>query len=209
MQSRLLRVLQEQVFEPLGAVQPVKVDVRVIAATNKDLGKLVRKGAFREDLYYRINVVRLPLPLLRDRREDIPLLIEHFVSKFNRLQNKDVAGVSEEATGILMEHDYPGNVRELENIIEHAFVLCQGGLIQPHHLPPSLRGEAEGRPGPMKGALTLSALEAMHIVDAIRRRRGNRTAAAKDLGINPSTLFRKIKSLGIRLPERDGRSRGD
>ena len=125
MQSRLLRVLQEKLFEPLGSVEPVEVDVRVVAATNQDLGKLVRQGAFREDLFYRINVMRLKLPALRDRREDIPLLVERFVGKFNRLQNKDIAGVSEEALALLMEHHYPGNVRELENIVEHAFVLCR------------------------------------------------------------------------------------
>jgi PAS domain S-box-containing protein len=203
MQSRLLRVLQERVFEPLGSVEPVRVDVRVIAATNRDLSRLVRKGAFREDLFYRINVIRMRLPELRDRREDIPLLVDRFINKFNRLQNKDVAGVSEDALAILMEHDYPGNVRELENVIEHAFVLCRGGLIEPHHLPRPLRGEAEGRPVRGRSPLTLKALEAMHIADAVRRHGGNRTAAARELGIDPSTLFRKIKALGIELPGPD------
>ena len=203
MQSRLLRVLQERVFEPLGAVEPVEVDVRVIAATNRDLAKLVRKGTFRQDLFYRINVVRLKLPELRDRREDIPLLVERFISKFNRLQSKDVAGVSDEALTILMEHDYPGNVRELENVVEHAFVLCRGGLIEPRHLPPALRGGADASLLRTKGPRTLKALETMHIADAIRRHGGNRTAAARELGVNPSTLFRKIKSLGIELPDRD------
>ena len=203
MQSRLLRVLQERVFEPLGSVEPVHVDVRVIAATNKDLGRLVRKGAFREDLFYRINVMRLKLPELRNRREDIPLLVERFVRKFNHLQGKDVAGVSAASLALLMEHDYPGNVRELENIIEHAFVLCRGGLIEPHHLPPSVRGERDAKAAQHGGALTLRALEAMHIADAIRRHDGNRTAAARELGIDPSTLFRKIKSLGIELPALD------
>jgi PAS domain S-box-containing protein len=199
MQSRLLRVLQERVFEPLGSVEPVEVDVRVIAATNRDLGRLVKKGVFREDLFYRINVIRMKLPELRDRREDIPLLVERFVTKFNRLQNKDVAGVSEDTLAILMEHDYPGNVRELENIIEHAFVLCRGGLIEPHHLPASVCEDTEVRAPRGKGGLTLKAFEAMHIADAVRRHRGNRAAAARELGIDPSTLFRKIKSMGIEL----------
>ena len=203
MQARLLRVLQERTFEPLGSTEPVEVDVRVVAATNKDLSRLVRKGVFRQDLFYRINIIRLKLPDLRDRREDIPLLVDRFVSKFNRLQNKDVAGVSEDTLAILMEHDYPGNVRELENIVEHAFVLCRGGLIEPHHLPPAMRGEADSKPGRAAPPHTLKALEALHIADAIRRHSGNRTAAAKELGINPSTLFRKIKSLGIELPDRD------
>jgi PAS domain S-box-containing protein len=203
MQARLLRVLQERVFEPLGSVEPVKVDVRVVAATNRDLSRLVKKGTFRQDLFYRINVIRMKLPELRDRREDIPLLVGRFVSKFNRLQKKDVAGVSKDALAVLMEHDYPGNVRELENVIEHAFVLCRGGLIEPHHLPPSIRGQTEIKPQRGKGALSLKALEAMHITDAIRRHGGNRTAAARELGIDPSTLFRKIKSLNVDLSGHD------
>lgn len=206
MQIRLLRVLQEKVFEPLGSVEPVKVDVRVIAATNKNLSKLVLKGTFREDLYYRINVIQVELPKLRDRREDIPLLVEHFIAKFNRLQNKDIAGMSEQVMALLMDHDYPGNVRELENIIEHAFVLCRKGLIETRHLPPSFRGRENLRSSPGKRSVTLKALETIHIADAIRRHGGNRTAAAGELGINPSTLFRKIKSLGIELPDGDGRS---
>ncbi|MDY6913168.1 MAG: sigma 54-interacting transcriptional regulator, partial [Planctomycetota bacterium] len=208
MQSRLLRVLQEKVIEPLGGLEPVTVDVRVVVATNKDLSRMVRKGAFREDLYYRINVIRLKLPDLRDRREDIGLLVEHFVSRFSRIQNKDVTGVSEDAMALLMEHDYPGNVRELENIIEHAFVLSRGGLLEPEHLPSSVRGGADLPHAAPSGnaSLTLQALEARHIADAIRQHGGNRTAAAKQLGINPSTLFRKIKALRIELPGQDGRA---
>ena len=213
MQARLLRVLQERVFEPLGAVDPVKVDVRVIAATNKNVARLVRKGMFREDLFYRINVIRLILPRLRDRREDIPLFIQHFISKFNRLQGKDVVDVSDEVLALLMEYDYPGNVRELEHIIEHAFVLCQSGLIQLEHLPPHVRRAARGRSIPDLGGMTLSAMEKVLITDALRRHAGNRKAAARQLGINPSTLFRKAKALGIELPAIDGRhkarQRGD
>ncbi|MFH1418169.1 MAG: sigma 54-interacting transcriptional regulator [Planctomycetota bacterium] len=203
MQARLLRVLQERTFEPLGSVEPVDVDVRVLAATNRDLEELVHKGAFRRDLFYRVNIVRLKLPELRDRREDIPLLVNRFISKFNRLQRKDVAGVSDNTLAALMEHDYPGNVRELENIVEHAFVLCRGGLIEPHHLPPALRSDAGSMLARDGGLRTLKALEVLHITDALRRHDGNRSAAAKELGINPSTLFRKIKSLGIKVPERD------
>ncbi len=207
MQVRLLRVLQERTFEPLGSVEPVPVDVRVIAATNKDLAKLVRKGTFREDLFYRIHVVRISLPTLRDRRDDIPLLIEHFVAKFNRLQGKDVVGVSDEALARLMEYDYPGNVRELENIVEHAFVLCRGGLVELHHLPPAVRGTSMDESIPGIAGMTLQAMERLLISDALRRSGGNRTAAARQLGIDPSTLFRKVKALGITLPESDGRSR--
>jgi PAS domain S-box-containing protein len=207
MQVRLLRVLQERTYEPLGSIEPVKNDVRVIAATNKDLGRLVRKGVFREDLFYRIHVIRLALPSLRDRREDIPLLVEHFVGKFNRLQGKDVVGVSDEVLARLMEHDYPGNVRELENIIEHAFVLCRGGLIQLAHLPPGLRGSGPAEAAPSIAGMTLEAMERFLITDALRRHHGNRSAAARHLGINPSTLFRKVKTLGIELPQEDGRKR--
>ena len=206
MQVRLLRVLQERAVEPLGSVQPVEVDIRVIGASNKDLAKLVQEGSFREDLFYRINVVKLELPALRDRREDIPLLVEHFIDKFNGLQNKNVTGLSEQALAVLMEHEYPGNVRELENIIEHAFVLCSGGLIELRHFPASLRGQETAESLWGSGGRDLKSLEAMHIADAVRRQGGNRKAAAKELGIDPSTLFRKIKSLGIELHAGDGRS---
>jgi PAS domain S-box-containing protein len=197
MQTRLLRVLQERVYEPLGSVEPVQVDVRIVAATHRDLDDLVHAGKFRDDLYYRINIVRVRLPPLRERREDIPLLIDRFITRFNRVQNKDIVGVSDGALTVLMAHAYPGNVRELENIIEHAFVLCRGGLIEPQHLPLALHGALSKVPRRLKTALTLAELEAIHIGDALRRHDGNRAAAARELGINTSTLFRKLKSLGI------------
>jgi len=126
-QVRLLRVLQERSFLPLGGTQPVKADVRVIAASNKNLDDLVKKGVFRQDLYYRINVVRIDLPPLRKRKEDIPLLAEHFTNRLNLLRSKEITGFSREALSFLMSYAYPGNIRELENIIEHAFVLCPEG----------------------------------------------------------------------------------
>ena len=206
MQSRLLRVLQERVIEPLGSVQPIKVDVRVIAATNQDLRELVKKGVFRQDLHYRINVFSLKLPPLLERREDIHLLVEHFISKFNRLRHKSVAGVAEDAMKILLNHDYPGNVRELENIIEHAFILCHGWFIEPRHLPLEVGGTVAERALTRRPGMSLQDWETIHIVDAVRRHDGNRAAAARELGINPSTLFRKVKALGIELPPSDGRS---
>jgi PAS domain S-box-containing protein len=196
MQTRLLRVLQERVYEPLGGVEPVRANVRVIAATNKSLDALVRAGKFREDLFYRVNVVRLELPALRDRREDLPLLIDHIVARFNRLKGRDIAGLSDAALARLMEHDFPGNVRELENIIEHAFVLCRGALIEPAHFPASLRDAVGARTGLPEG-MTLAAMEKLLLGDALRRNRGNRTLAARELGIDASTLFRKIKLLGL------------
>jgi transcriptional regulator with PAS, ATPase and Fis domain len=207
MQVRLLRVLQEHVYEPLGSVEPVEADVRVIAATHRDLSELVKRGEFREDLYYRINVIRLELPYLRDRREDIPLLIDHFIGRFNRLQGKGVVGVSEEVLALLMAHEFPGNARELENIIEHAFVLCGGGIIELQHLPPEIRHGDEAPAVQSRSGMTLRDMEAVHISLALARNHGNRTAAAHELGIHPSTLFRKIKDLCIEPPERDGRSR--
>jgi len=206
MQVRLLRVLQERVVEPLGGVKAVPVDVRVVAATNKNLGELVRAGEFREDLFYRILVIRLNLPALQQRREDIPLLVDHLVAKFNRLQGKDIIGVTDEVLARLMDHDYPGNVRELENIVEQAFVLCRGGLIQLHHLPPELRptttsGSTES------GPMSLLTMEKHLINEALRRHGGNRKRASHDLGIDTSTLYRKIKALRIDTPRTDGRRR--
>lgn len=206
MQVRLLRVLQDRMVEPLGATEPVHVDVRVVAATNKNLAEQVRRGAFREDLYYRIRVIQIELPALRERREDIPLLVEHLVARFNRLQAKDIAGVADEVMARLLEHGFPGNVRELENIIEQAFVLCRGGLIELHHLPPELRPETEARAGTLIPT-NLEAMERRLIAETLERYRGNRRRAAAQLGINPSTLYRKIRALGIELPATDGRGR--
>ncbi|MDZ7616076.1 MAG: sigma 54-interacting transcriptional regulator, partial [Patescibacteria group bacterium] len=181
MQVRLLRVLQERVIEPLGGVESTAIDVRVIAATNKDLAAMVRAATFRDDLYYRVRVVHLKLPGLRHRREDVPLLVDHLIAKFNHLQGRDIAGVSDQVMARLMEHDYPGNVRELENIIEQAFVLCRGHLIEPSHLPPELRptvtaGRDESHP------MTLAAMERFLINETLRRHKGNRKDTARDLG---------------------------
>ncbi len=206
-QVKLLRVLQEQTFEPLGSTQTEKTDARVVLATNRPLADLVEKGEFRPDLFYRINVVRVVLPPLRERQEDIPLLVDHFVTRFNRLQGKDIGGVTAAALAILANHDYPGNVRELENIIEHAFVLCRGGMIEPRHLPEPLRpsdplvsAEADREPRSLKD------VEKAAILAALRRNNWHRQAAADELGIHKTTLFRKIAQHGIALPAVDGRS---
>ena len=206
LQVRLLRVLQEKTFEPLGSTGSEKADVRVVAATNKSLKSLVDKGAFRQDLFYRVNVVRIQLPPLKRRKEDIPLLVEHFINRFNRLRDKDISGVSKQTMAILVNHDYPGNVRELENIIEHSFVLCPGGMIEPHHLPDNLRPRAAAQISPGDSASSLKQMEKQLIWEALKRNDWNRQAASEELGIHKSTLFRKIKALGIRLPQKDGRS---
>jgi PAS domain S-box-containing protein len=206
MQTRLLRVLQERVYEPLGAVHSVKADVRIVAATHQNLAQRVEQGRFRADLFYRIHVIRLELPGLRDRREDIPLLIEHFIARFNRLRGRDVGGVSDEALARLMEHDFPGNVRELENILEHGFALCRGGVLELAHLPPQFRA-VELTAGLFAGrVMTLAAMEKLLVQDALRRHAGNRAAAARELGIDSSTLFRKLKALKLApCPVRTGR----
>ena len=207
MQVRLLRVLQEKWIEPLGSVQPIKVDVRVISSTNQDLENLVREKKFRKDLFYRIQVVQLKLPDLQQRRMDIPILVDHMVAKFNKLKDKDIAGVSEVVMQCLMAHDFPGNVRELENIIEHAFVLCQSGLIEMRHLPSELCAASALIKGEFTDTKSLKSMEKAMILETLYRRKGNRKQAAKDLGIDYSTLYRKIKDLEIETPPTDGRSR--
>jgi len=205
-QVRLLRVLQEKTFQPLGATRESKANVRIIAAANKDLTELVKDGTFRQDLFYRINVVRLDLPPLRDRKEDITTLVRHFIERFNRLQGRMVTGMSQEALSILMLHDYPGNIRELENIIEHALVLCPEGEIGVHCLPENLQS-LPAKP-PCTGIdAALKMTESQVIQDALKRNQFNRLTTARDLGMHKSTLFRKIKQLGLQLPKTDGRSK--
>lgn len=199
LQVRLLRVLQQRCYEPLGSVSSVQADVRIITATSRDLDKLVEAGKFREDLYYRINVVKLAIPPLRDRKEDIPLLIDHFIGRFNHLHNKNISGVTDQVLAILLEHDYRGNVRELENIIEHCFVLCQSEIIETKHLPASFQKTADASYADIRKAVTLEEMEKIFITNALKQNNGNRTAAAKQLGIHKSTLFRKLKSLHIEL----------
>jgi PAS domain S-box-containing protein len=207
-QVKLLRVLEEKAYAPLGSVRKTSSDVRIIAATNRNLDAMVGEGDFRQDLFYRINVVRLHLPPLKERKEDIPLLAHHFIEKLNMLRGVEIEGIDAEALQVLMSHDYPGNIRELENMIEHAFVLCQEGPIQAHHLPAGLshrRTPVPDEQAPL--AHTLCTTEAMTIMNALKRNGYNRLAAARDLGLHKSTLFRKIKRLGLVLPERDGRSK--
>jgi PAS domain S-box-containing protein len=205
-QVKLLRVLQERIYEPLGATESVKADVRIIAATNRDLEAMVEEGTFRRDLYYRINVVRLRIPPLRERREDIPLLVDHFIGRFNRLRGRDVTGVKADVMSTLMRHDYPGNVRELENIIEHAFVLCRTGMISMRHLPERFRQD-EGGEAPVD-TVSLPELEGRFILEALRRNGWNREQTARELGMHKTTLWRKVRRLGIELPSKDGRNRG-
>jgi len=196
-QVKLLRVLQDKTYEPVGGISLVKADVRIITATNKKLDELVREGKFRDDLYYRVNVMKLELPPLRDKKEDIPLLVDHFISRFNRLHNKNICCATNDVTAALLAYDYPGNVRELENIIEHCFVLCQGEIIEAKHLPCSVRADLKNESTRTGEPVTIKQMESILINQALTRNKGNKTATAKQLGIDKSTLFRKIKLLDI------------
>jgi PAS domain S-box-containing protein len=197
MQVKLLRVVQEKIYEPLGATQSVEHNVRLITATNKNLEDLVRQGKFREDLFYRINVFKISLPSLRERMEDVPLLAEHFITRFNAERQKDITGVSDEAMVALMTHAYPGNIRELANLIERAFILCKGGLIEKKHLPESLFAN----PAIRDDTASLRDAASACLMSALKQNNWDRLKTAKQLGMHKSTLYRKIKSLGLSIPK--------
>ena len=195
MQLRLLRVIQCGEFERVGASKPIKVNIRVVAATNQDLKQKVAVGEFREDLYYRLKVVEIHVPNLRNRRNDIPLLLDHFLKKFNRNLARDIGGISTDAFNILMLHSWPGNVRELENTIEHAFVRCRQGVITVEHLPPEF-GENVLQPTFGKSAGG-EEQEARSIRRALVKADWNKTRAAELLGMSRRTIYRKIEQFGI------------
>lgn len=197
MQVKLLRVVQEKTYEPLGAAKSIEHNVRLIAATNKNLEDLVRQGKFREDLFYRINVFKISLPSLRERMEDVPLLAEHFITRFNAERQKDITGVSDEAMVALMTHAYPGNIRELANLIERAFILCKGGLIEKKHLPESLFAN----PAIRDDTASLRDAASACLMSALKQNNWDRLKTAKQLGMHKSTLYRKIKSLGLSIPK--------
>ena len=198
MQAKILRVIQERAFERLGGARPIRVNIRLIAATNKNLEELVRNKAFREDLYYRLNVVSIYLPALRERKEDIPLLVSHFLRKYQRVDNKKIKGISDQALKLLMDHDWPGNVRELENVIERAVVLGQGDMFLPSDL--SLKaGEKPLKSGVTSSSVDISLAEAEKrlIEETLKLTHWNQSKAAKSLRIHRNTLRRKIKRLKI------------
>jgi PAS domain S-box-containing protein len=201
-QVKLLRLLQEREYHPLGSVDTRHADVRIVAATNRDLSTLVSQGRFRDDLYFRLAVVRLDIPPLRDRREDIPYLVDHFIRRFNAKQDKRIQGVTPALMEVLMRHDFPGNVRELENIIEYGFVLCRNGHLDIRHLPDGLRSRWSS---PLSdggdGVPPLERSEAETIRLALRRHGGRREDAARELRISRTTLWRKMKKHGIRADE--------
>jgi two-component system response regulator AtoC len=201
LQAKILRALQEREVERVGGTRTIKIDVRVVAATNRDLKKAVDEGAFREDLYYRLNVVPITLPDLTDRQEDVPLLANHFVQKFAQESNPAIREISKEAMAVLMSHTWPGNVRELENVIERAVTLGRGPAILPGDLPSHLTGGANPLDRAMAKEATLEDLERDYIAMTLRRTKGHQIRAASILGIDRRTLYRKIRRYGLRITE--------
>ncbi len=206
LQVRLLRVLQDRVYEPLGSTKSQEADVRIVAATNSNLEALVSEGKFRQDLYYRINVVRLALPPLRERKEDIPLLADHFIRKFNRLNAKEIQGLSPDVLSALMSYEFPGNIRELENIIEYGTVVCKDNLIGIEHLPDHLPLDpqtpgASGSRRPSQKLVSWYDIERNFVYEVLRENNWNRAATAAQMGIHKTTLWRKIKRLDIKPPK--------
>jgi len=197
-QVKLLRILEQKEYEPLGSTKTEKVDVRIIAATNRDLMEMMHRREFREDLFFRLNVIRLSIPPLRKRREDIPLLLDHFIERINLKQSKQIKKLSRSALKILLNYNFPGNVRELENIIEHAIILAKGIEIQPRNLPSYLSSKQIEPPVRTKiseeqDLAVLEKVERDLIASALERNGGNTAAAAKELGIHRTTLWRKMK----------------
>lgn len=202
-QAKLLRFLQDRSYVPLGGQQQLFSNVRVVAATNKKLKEMVYTGLFREDLYFRLNVAEINLPPLRSRLEDIPLLVACFIERFNAQQGKSIQGLSQDSLILLMNHDFPGNVRELENIIEYAFIMCEGETILPNHLPVSLTGLGKGISSPFEHvSQTLEHLEAVHISSLLTTCGNDCVQVAKELGIHTSTLYRKMRKYNIPTPAR-------
>ncbi|MBI3989662.1 MAG: sigma-54-dependent Fis family transcriptional regulator [candidate division NC10 bacterium] len=199
MQAKLLRVLQEHEVKRVGGTESVKVDVRVIAATNKDLEKLVADGKFREDLFYRLSVVTISLPPLRERREDIPLLASHFLRKYAAENNRPISHISPEAMALLTEHDWPGNVRELQHVIERAVALTANPVLLPEDLPRKFRRGCEEGASVEGSSLTLRELEKRHIQRVLKQAGGNKKLAAELLGIHRRTLYRLAERYGIDL----------
>jgi transcriptional regulator with PAS, ATPase and Fis domain len=197
-QTKLLRFLQEREFERVGGTKPIRVDVKIVAATNRDLVGAVKDGRFREDLYYRLNVVPIALPPLRERKDDIPELARFFLERFAKETKKEFSEVAEEALEKLLSYSWPGNVRELANVIERAVVLGQGPNVTLSDLPPGIMGaETAAQPAKFSYHEAVAAARRGLIVNALAQSQGNRTAAAKILGLHKTHLLKLMKSLGI------------
>ncbi len=202
LQVKLLRVLNNGEFQPLGGTKSLRTNARIITSTNRDIEEMVKNGEFREDLYYRINVININIPSLFERLEDLPLLVDHFIEKFRSKRRKEIRGVSPEALNVLRHYDWPGNVRELENAIEHAFVLCKGDTIQVEHIPLRIVDIARDNMEKARGSDNISGTSEESILrEALERNRGNRSKTARELGMHRSTLWRKVKQYDIDIPE--------
>ena len=195
LQSKLLRVLNNGEFQPLGSTRTQRTDARILSSTNCNLEEKIEQGLFREDLYYRVNVINIQIPSLKNRLEDLPILIDHFIERLQSKRGKAIQGVSNEVLQRLRRYDYPGNVRELENAIEHAFVLCNGDTIEVDHLPGRILSVTEHTSKRLPADSEKSILTA-----ALERNRWNKARAAAELGVNRTTLWRKLKRLGIERP---------
>jgi transcriptional regulator with PAS, ATPase and Fis domain len=194
-QADLLRVLEDGEFTPLGGTRPSRADFRVIAATNLEMKKLVKEARFREDLYYRLNVAKICLPPLRKRREDIPFLVEHFVRKFNALKARSILGITPEVLSFLLNYPFPGNIRQLENIIEYAFITCKGRYIGMEHLSRELLDEAKETGSRAQSPEEME--EADKIRTALEQHSGSRPNTARALSMSRTTLWRKMKKYGL------------
>jgi len=193
LQVKLLRVLEEKIFIPLGGVEPVKVDVRIMAATHRDINEMLRNGLFREDLYYRLNIIKIEIPPLCERKEDIPLLTENFIARLNALKGKQIIGVSSDVMARLMNYAFPGNIRELENILEHAYVLSRGSLIEEKHLPHDFLAKTNCVADIPTEISSLTSSENKLIIETLREADGNKKETARRLGVSRTTLWRKIR----------------
>jgi DNA-binding NtrC family response regulator len=212
LQSKLLRFLQEHTYQPVGASKAQFVDVRVVAATNRDLQQRVREGMFREDLYYRLNVVPIVVPPLRERRDDIPVLADRFLRRASARCHKDITGFTSEAAQCLTQHPWPGNVRELENLVERLVILARDKEINLNDLPPEIRGAPvtpptlvvpDGNAPRPKEWRRIDEMEQAAILESLNRARGNVREAARFLGLGQATVYRKMKRYGIVLGGRD------
>jgi two-component system, NtrC family, response regulator HydG len=196
-QVKLLRVLEDKVIERVGDHRPIPIDVRIISATNKDLRVLVEKGLFREDLFFRINVIPIHLPALRERREDIPLLADSFLRRIRLKSEKPITGVSQETMEILMRYDWPGNVRELRSAFEYAFVTCQEPLIQPVHLPAQIVQGPQEKAIEIRQTGSSKGKKKQELIEALRKAGGNQSEAARALGISRVTVWNRMKEFGL------------
>jgi transcriptional regulator with PAS, ATPase and Fis domain len=200
-QVKLLRVLEEKIIERVGDGTPIPVDVRIITATNRNLEDLIAKGQFREDLFFRINVIPIHLPPLRDRREDIPLLTEFFFNKIRLKNHKPIRSVSNAAMARLMEYSWPGNVRELKSALEYGFVTCQDGIIAPQHLPPAINGKIAGSApqAGRKAGFNREEIKRLELIEALETTGGNQSRAAELLGVSRVTVWNRMRRFGVQF----------